>query len=320
MNAMILFPYLVPIRQCGASLRRLWRGFSLLEVVLALFILGLIAGAMAPAVRDIVEKARRDAEAKTLDELADTIAASFEQTDLTNLNLAALPGTIGPGDTATVFSTATSGGYATTANADWFAKLARLRGLSPQVGVAPSVTAQPEVARIAYNPLGNARLVLAGPDEAGRQRFLIVSLMARSDQLVLPACEANVAWFDALWANDWASRTASPPAYWAGRLTPTQLAAWSQGSGGTTQVHKLCVRRIVLSKFRVTVNNNHPTESAFVSFNNTPNAFSAPANSGASVTPEILGGRLVTINRGAAWPGVEALRFNLHENPTVTLQ
>jgi hypothetical protein len=63
-----------------------------------------------------------------------------------------------------------------------------------------------------------------------------------------------------------------------------------------------------------------PDRTAFVSFNNTPNAFSAAANSGASVSPEILGGRLVLINRGAAWPGVEALRFNLHENPTITLQ
>jgi hypothetical protein len=46
-------------------------------------------------------------------------------------------------------------------------------------------------------------------------------------------------------------------------------------------VHRFAVRRIVLPKFRVTVNSNHPTEQAFVSFNNTPNAFTAAANSGA---------------------------------------
>jgi hypothetical protein len=137
---------------------------------------------------------------------------------------------------------------------------------------------------------------------------------------VLPAYESGAAWFDALWQNDWDSRTASPPAYWSGRLTPVQLAAWSAGSAGMTQVSRLGVRRIVLPKFQVTVNNNHPTEAAFVSFNNTPNVFSAPANSGANVSPEILGGRLIIINRGASWPGVEALRFTLHENPTITLQ
>jgi hypothetical protein len=85
-------------------------------------------------------------------------------------------------------------------------------------------------------------------------------------------------------------------------------------------VHRFAVRRIVLPKYRVTVNSNHPTEQAFVSFNNTPNAFTAAANSGATSTPEILGGRLITINRGTAWPGVEALRFHLRENATVTVQ
>lgn len=320
MNPMVLYAFLVPARRRGTPFRRLLRGFSLLEIVLVLFVLGIVAAAMAPTVREIVERARRDAEAKALAELEATITSSFEQTDLTNLNLAALPGTIGPGDTATVFSTATSGGYATTGATDWFAKVGRLRGLSPQIGVAPSATAQPELARIAFNPLGNARFLFAGPAESGRQRFLLVSLMARSDQLVLPAFEAGAAWFDAIWANDWESQTAGPPAYWSGRLTPAQLAAWSQGNAGTTQVHRLRVRRIVLPKFRVTVNNNHPAEAAFVSFNNVPNAFTAPAASGANVTPEILGGRQVIINRGAAWPGVEALRFNLHENPTVTLQ
>ena len=317
---MILHTYILPLRRLNVPLRHLLRGFSLLEIVLVLFVLGIVAAALAPSVRDVVEKARREAEAKTLEELASTITASFENSDLSNLNIAALPGTIGSGETATVFSTSTMAGYTNTASADWFSKVARLRGLTPQVGSAPTASAQPELARIAFNAVGNSRLLIAAPTESGRQRFLLVSLMARGDQFVLPAYEANSAWFDALWNNNWDSKTATPPAYWSGRLTPAQLAAWNQGTGGQTQVHRLCVRRIVLPKFRVSVNNNHPTEQAFVSFNNTSPAFTAPANSGASVTPEILGGRLVIINRGAAWPGVEALRFNLHDNPTVTLQ
>jgi prepilin-type N-terminal cleavage/methylation domain-containing protein len=315
---MVLYPYICRHRLLRENFARVVRGFSLLEVVLVLFVLGLLAAALAPSVRDIVERGRRDAEAKSLDELTANIAASFEQVDLTNLNIAALPGTIGASDTATVFSTSTSSSYATTGSTDWFAKLGRLRGVTPQIGTAPA--AQPELSRIAFNGLGNPRLLIAGPAEAGRQRFLLVSLMARSDQLVLPAYENNAAWFDAIWQNDWDSRTATPPTYWSGRLTPAQLAAWSAGSGGITQVSRLSVRRIVLPKFQLTVNNNHPTETAFATFNNTPNAFSAAANSGANVSPEILGGRLVIINRGASWPGVEALRFTLHENPTITLQ
>ena len=294
------------------------RGFSLLEIVLVLFVLGALAAALTPSVRDIIERSRREAEARTLDELAATITASFENTDLTNLNIAALPGTIAATDSPTLFSASTTALYSTTDNAAWFAKVARLRGLAPQISTAPA--AQPELARIAFNPLGNSRLLFAAPDETGRQRFLLLSLAARSEQLALPSYEAGTAWFDAMWNHDWESRTATLPALWQSRLTAAQIAAWHQGSGGLTQVHRLIVRRIVLPKFSVTVNSNHPTEAAFVSFNNVPNAFTAPANSGATSTPEILGGRLITINRGPAWPGVESLRFHLRENATVTVQ
>lgn len=317
---MVLYSYPHSRRLLGRNLLRVVHGFSLLEVVLVLFVLGMLAAALAPSVRDIVERGRRDAEARSLDELASTITTSFEQTDLTNLNVAALPGTIGSVDAATVFSTSTSAPYVTTGTNDWFAKLARLRGLTPQIGAAPTAAVQPELARIAFNSISNPRFLFVGPDEAGRQRFLLVSLMARSDQLALPAYESGTAWFDALWQTDWESRTATPPAYWSGRLTPAQLAAWSAGAAGLTQVNRLCVRRIVLPKFRVSVNNNHPTEAAYLSFNNTANAFTAAANTGASVTSEILGGRLVVVNRGTVWPGVEALRFTLRENPTITLQ
>ncbi len=294
------------------------QGFSLLEIVLVLFVLGIVAAAVAPSLREVIERGRRDAEAKALDELAATIATTFEAIDLSNDNVAALPGTLGTSDTATRFSTSTSATSATTAGADWFAKVARARGIAPQIGVAPA--AQPAVAQIAFNPTGNPRILIAAPSEAGRQRFLLVSLTARSDQLALPAYEASAAWFDALWNNDWESRTAQPPAYWSGRLSPAQLAAWTAGSGGMTSVWRLCVRRIVLPKFTVTVNNNHATDSAFVSFNNTSPAFTAGPGSGASTTPEILGGRLITINRGTSAPGVEALRFRLRENATITVQ
>ncbi|MDD3179494.1 MAG: prepilin-type N-terminal cleavage/methylation domain-containing protein [Opitutaceae bacterium] len=317
---MVLYCYLTKISALRTHGLRALRGFSLLEIVLVLFVLGILAAAVAPSLREIVERGRRDAEAKTLDELANTLATTFDATDLTNDNIAALPGTIGAGDTATRFSNSTTATSATTAVADWFAKAARARGLTPQVGVAPTTAAQPALAQIAYNPTGNPRLLFAGPSESGRQRFLLLSLTARSDQLVLPPYEITAAWFDALWNNDWESRTAQPPAYWTGKLTAAQLVAWTQGSSGLTQVYRLCVRRIILPKFTVTVNNNHPTDSAFVSFNNTSPAFTAPANSGANVTPEILGGRLVTLNRGTSLPGVQALQFRLRENATITVQ
>lgn len=293
-------------------------GFSLLEIVLVLFVLGAIAAAAAPSLRDMVERSRREAEAQALEEIARTITNTFDAADLTNENVAALAGTIGASDTPTRFSSSTSATSTTVATADWFAKVGRARGATPQIG-APLST-QPALAAVALNAGGNPRLLFVGPTEAGRQRFLLVSLAARSGQLVLPPFEASTAWFDAIWNNDWESRTAQIPTYWASRLSAADYAAWSQGGGGLTQAWKLCVRRLVLPKFTVTVNNNHPTDSAFVGFDNRSPAFTAGPASGANVTPEILGGRLITINRGTGAPGVQALQFRLRENATITVQ
>lgn len=317
---MVLYSYLHARRTLRGNFRRVARGFSLLEVVLVLFVLGLLAASLAPSVQDIVVRGRRDAEVRSLDDLANTVTASFQSTDLTNLNVAAMPGTIGSGDSPTTFSTTTSASYTSTAATDWFAKVARLRGVTPQVGVAPTPTAQPELARIAFNAIGNPRLLIAAPNETGRQRFLLVSLTATASQLTLPAYESNAAWFDTLWNHDWENRSGGLPASWSGRITPAQASAWTTGGGGTTQIHRLVVKRITLPKFRFTVNNNHATEIAWLSFNNTSQAFTAPANSGANVSPEILGGRLITLNRGTNWPGVEALRFHISANDAVTLQ
>ena len=317
---MVLFPFLRKDALLRRNFWRVLRGFTLLEIVLALFILAVLAGTLTPSITEIVNRNRIDGEKRTLGELADNVTASFENTDLTNLNLAALPGTIGSGDTPTGFSASSTAPYTTTSNNSWFAKIARLRGLTPVIGSPPTAPAQPALAVVAFNLFGNPRLLFAGPAEAGQQRFLLLSLMARSDQLTLPAYDGSAAWFNAIWNNDWESRTAALPAAWSGGLTPAQLAAWNQGSGGLTSAWRLCVRRIVLSKFTVTVNDNHATNAAFVSFNNVANAFTAAANSGATTTPEILGGRLVTVNQGTAWPGVQALQFRIHENATVTVQ
>jgi prepilin-type N-terminal cleavage/methylation domain-containing protein len=315
---MVTYAYLRGARVLRREFRRVLRGFTLLEIILVLFVLGLLAAALAPAVRDIVEHARREAEGRSLDELAATITTSFENTDLTKLNVAALPGTVGPTDAVTAFSSTTVGQYSTTGATDWFAKVARLRGIVPLVGVAPA--GQPALLAITNNSLGNPRWLFAGPAEAGQQRFLLISLMGSSDQFIVPAYDSSPAWFEGIWNGDWESRTATVPADWSGRLTAPQLAAWADGSAGMTQTHRLCVRRIVLRKYQVTVNNNHPTDSAFVSYNNVSPAFTAAANSGANITPEILGGRLITVNRGPSLPGVQALQFWLRENATITVQ
>ena len=159
---MVLYSYLARNSALRTHGLRALRGFSLLEIVLVLFILGVLAEAVAPSVREMVERGRRDAEAKSLDELAGAVTSTFDAVDLTNDNVAARPGTVGPGDTPTQFSTSTSATSAVTAGADWFAKIARTRGITPQIGVAPTSAAQPSLAQIAYNPTGNPRLLLPG--------------------------------------------------------------------------------------------------------------------------------------------------------------
>ena len=208
--------------------------------MLVLFVLGVLAAALTPSVQDVIIRSQREAEARSLDELAATITGSFQSTDLTNLNLAALPGMIGPGDSPTAFSSSTSTAYSNTAATDWFAKVARQRGITPQVGNPPTATVQPELARIAFNRTGNPRLLFAAPDETGRQRFLLVSLTAPATQLVLPAYENSTAWFDAFWNHDWESRGAGLPAYWSGRLTAAQAAAARGSLRGTGSCRAPC--------------------------------------------------------------------------------
>lgn len=316
---MILYALTSKRRCLRQHFSQVWRGFTLFEIALVLLVIAIIASAIGPSASEMVIRTRIETERRSLGELTDAIVRSFENSDLTNLNIAALPGTIGPGDSPTEFST-DIGAYGTTNANSWFAKVARLRGLTPILGTPPTATAQPALAAIAYNALGNPRLLFAGPNEPGQQRFLMMSLMARSDQLALPAYDGSAAWFDAIWNNDWDSRTATLPVYWTNLLNRAQRNAWRQGSGGLTQAWRLCVRTIVLPKYTLTINNNHPTNFAFVSFNNTANAFTAAPNSGANPLPEILGGRLVAVNQGTAWPGVEALRFHLHSNDTVIVQ
>jgi len=122
--------YYAFVRKSGLlreNLRRVLRAFTLLEIVLALFILAALAATLTPSITEIVNRNRVDAEKRTLGDLADTVTASFENTDLNNLNLAALPGTIAGTDTPTEFSASSTAPYATTNNNSWFAKIARLR-------------------------------------------------------------------------------------------------------------------------------------------------------------------------------------------------
>lgn len=280
------------------------RGFTLLEVSLALLILAVLAAVVTPSLTGSIRHRQIEAEQRVLSELADAIVQSFESDDF-DINIAAMPGTIGPDEQGTEFSVSTGLPAFNGSPLHWAAKLARIDGRLP--------------AAIATNACRNGRYLFAAPAEPGRQRFLLVSLMSSPGELVLPAYTASPDWFDHLWNHDWEMAASLPPA-WNTLLSPAQRAVWLQGRAGTTQVYRFCVRRIVLPKHTVTVNNTHPTDSVFVSFNHRANAFIALPGSGCTTSQEIFAGRLITVRQGVDSTDTVTLRFPLTRNATVTLQ
>jgi prepilin-type N-terminal cleavage/methylation domain-containing protein len=311
-------------------------GFTLIELVCVCAVIGILLATATPAVGRQVWQARVAAETTALQALAAAVQASFESADLEGTNLAALPGTIGAGVDPTAFSSSTDPTFipATTAAADWFAKLGRQLGSQPQVGVAPTPALQPQLAEILLNRCGNARLLLLGPaNEAAQQRFLLVSLVAPAEQLSLPPWPnpanpqdpANLALFNDLWNTSWTSAAAGLPPTWTAALSPAQAQAWLGAGPGGRRLWQLCVQRIVCPKYTITINNTHPTDNGYVYYNFqgavAGSSATIPANSGAMVIPNVLCGRLIQAYRGASAATAQLFsQFNLRDNNEITLQ
>ena len=94
------------------------------------------------------------------------------------------------------------------------------------------------------------------------------------------------------------------------------------GRGGTTNCHFLAVKRIVQPKFRVTMNNTHPTYYGWVDIPGLAHPLQSDPVSAPIVSGEILAGTRVIFRRGTdpAGPGTEAYRININENTTFTVQ
>src|SRR6266540_4515866 len=250
------------------------KAFTLLELMLVAAGILLLAGVwLHDSVKTVVTK-KLGAEDEILAQISRDINHSFEDADFTNINIASLTGEIAVTDTPTAFSASTAPSYTTTNANDWFAKIARYRGTPISTGIAPSRIAQPELARIVFNSYDQPRFLFVGPAETGQQRYLLVSLMARSDELVLPTFQATSAWFDALWNTDFAASTGTAPGAWGPLMTATQLSAW------TGNLHRLRVVRITQKRWALTVNNNHLTMGAWAYWPNGTMQFLANSGSG----------------------------------------
>lgn len=308
--------------------------FTLLELVAVCAVIGVLVAIAFPALGARILHARVGAETAELKRLATAIQASFESDDLEGTNLAALAGTVPAGVDTTNFSSTTDVTFVpgTTNTFDWFAKLARQLGETPQVGIAPTWALQPRIAGILQNANHQSRVFLEGPaNEATQQRFLLISLMAPAGAVVLPPLPnpsnpqdpANLALFNDTWNTDWTSAGAVLPPSWTSGLTPAEAAAWTAGSG---RLWQLCVQRIVCPKYNIAINDTHPTDNCYVYYNlNTGTAGASAtvnANAGVGLISGVLAGRTIQAYRGSAPPPTATLfaQFILRDSAEITVQ
>jgi prepilin-type N-terminal cleavage/methylation domain-containing protein len=318
-------------------MRHTRNAFTLIELACVTAVIGILLAAAAPVIGRQILSARVAAETGTLQGMADAVRASFESTDLEGTNLAALPGTVPAGVDATAFSSSLDPAAipGTTRTCDWFAKVARVMGNTPRVGIAPTPALQSQVAAILINRNQNTRIMLEGPStESAQQRFLILSLVASPGQLALPPLPnpanpqdpADLALFNDIWDTDWTSPAAVLPPTWTAALTAAQVQAWQGAGPSGGRLWQLCVQRIVCPRFAVTINNTHPTENCYVYFNlngtTAGSASSVSANSGVAVINGVLFGRLIQAYRGPSAPPNAQLfsQFILRDNAEITLQ
>jgi prepilin-type N-terminal cleavage/methylation domain-containing protein len=296
------------------------RGFTLIEILGGLMIAGLLAAIAAPGIfqRYISDQAKT--EDQTLALIQQDIVRSFDSEDLANTNIASLSTDVPTGVPTTNFSTSVAPTYTATSTSDWFAKVAAIRGMAAS-SAPPDSAHQPALASIVFNPYSRTRLLFSGPTEANQQRFVLISLMARSEQLVLPANDGTAAWFNALWNTEWNSQYGTAPSYWAGILTPAQLAAWNGDAHGSN-LYRLRVVKIVLPRYVLTVSNTHPTANGYVYYNESGSPLlTSTAGSGVTVSSGILGGRVVRVFKGAAVAtATQTNQFTLRENTDILIQ
>jgi len=295
-------------------------GFTLIEILGVLLIVGLLAAIALPGVvRRYIDDQMR-AEDQTLALMQQDAVRSFDSEDMANTNIAALNGEIPAGITPTNFSSTVSPAYAGTNTFDWFARLANVRGLAV-TSAAPTTAYQPALASLVFNSYNRSRLLFLGPSETNQQRFLLISIMARTEQLVMPENDGTAAWFNAIWNTEWNTRYGTAPSYWGAILTAAQVAAWNGDANGSN-LYRLRVVRIVLPRYVLSISNTHPTANAYVYYNeSTSPLLTSAANSGVTVSSGILGGRVVRIFKGASLStAVETSQFTLRENTDILIQ
>jgi len=310
-------------------------GFTLIEIAVVTAIIGILAMIVLPSLMERLQSARLDAEKATLTTFEDDMKRSFQDSRFDyNMDDGVVTGDLSgfrscPKTTETTYpTTATTG--------DWFVKLGRLRGTSPLISQPVSEDQQKSLFELAYNSYLQPRLLIAGPTtELGHQRYLLISLMAPDSKgLVIPQRNNNPMdqenWFNAIWANDWENMGGTLPPYWTNSSNPNPLnadeqSAWMPSSGGTTNCHRLIVKRIVQPRYTITINNNDLSHYGWVAIGSISNyVLTTLPNTGRASVENVLAGTPVYFSYGtpSSHPTGDILAFqvNVSENTAFTLQ
>jgi type II secretory pathway pseudopilin PulG len=314
------------------------RGEFLLMLLVAVAIVGVLAGILAPVIANKLDDAKLRSEAETLKSLRKDFEATYDAIDYNNLNEASVAGSGLPG--GTVFTTFDLGtGIASRIYtpdvvvdpAGWVTKLAQKRGVSSFViGASYSALTQNQYTAIAFNAYQVQRCLVIGPaGEASQQRYLLMSLMVPTYRtLVFPTADPTQT-FNSIWDQSWESTQSQAPALWSSLLTSAQYSLWNTSSSNNrTNASRLLVERIVQPKFSLTLANNSPTDTAWVDIGPSTNAITAAPNSGTTQSNSISGfatgilsGRMIVVRRGAsAAAAYEVQRFYLYSDVNLTVQ
>lgn len=274
------------------------RAFTLLEMLIVASIAITIGTVLLFQLAGHAERRLIEAEDKILEQLREEIVRTFDSEDFDAVNVLSVTGSMPTGGTVSRFSEHNlSGTLGAVAASDWFAKVARNRGLAVATGSAPDAASQPELYKIAYNSYRRPRALFAGPAEADKQRFVLVSLMAREEQFAFPAYESGATWFDALFNTNWNTQQRTTPAAWSSRLTADQVAAWNGTSSAGSNLWRLRVLTFTVSKLPLHMSNGHPTDSLIVTTDAGGTTYTiAP---GASATQSVFAGRTVRVFQGS---------------------
>jgi type II secretory pathway pseudopilin PulG len=314
------------------------RGEFLLMMLVAVAIIGILAGILAPVVANKLDDAQMRSEAETLRSLRKDFEATYDAVDFSALNEASVASSGLPsGIVPTTFDVASSIGsriYAPAIAVDpagWVTKLAIKRGVTSFVaGTSYSVLSANQYTAIAFNPYGVQRCLVIGPTgEPGQQRYLLMSLMVpRHRVLAFPGGDVTQD-FDSLWDQSWESVDAQAPSSWAGILTAVQFSLWNTVSANNrTNASRMVVERIVQPKYTLTLANNSPADTAWVDIGPASNAVVAAPNTGtittatlAAFSSGILAGRQIVMRRGpSAAAAYEVQRFFLYSDVNLTVQ